>query len=591
VTLRCVLAVLLTVTPTVAQDIDSANFGRNAAPSPADNAESKSERDAFGALLSAKQPQQKKSLALEFATRFPTSWLLATAWQMAAAACVDLEDSACVVKYARRSIELRPENPLLLIALARAELISGEAARAKSDARDALLWLSVLAGPSGVRPAEWDKTRGSLEEYTRRIAGPGAPQLSPAQRQRKEEFAGSESCRPCHKAVFESWQQTGMAKMLRPRQEAGLLADFSRTIEIGEARIGGAGRPWFEIRTPDKSWKRYSVDYAIGSKWQQAYATSLPDGRLFVFPLQFNALSKEWLNYWQIIDPPGSERARVGHFPDLSEATSYQRNCAVCHTSQLHLTQQGDATMERAAFREPGVNCEMCHGASARHAAEMKSGKTSPHAGAEPPFRFESLDHVNATLICGQCHRQSALRNLGPSGEMNFTPDSPFFARLLSDTAAELSPRAVYKDGRFRETTFIGEAFMRSACFLRGQAQCASCHNPHPANAQSNPVSLKFSQDPDRMCLQCHQKLAESIPLHTRHAQQSAGSRCTACHMPPIMNALSFRAASHQISDIPSAGLVARFGAEQSPNACLLCHRDKTANWLKEQLAQYRREP
>jgi len=54
------------------------------------------------------------------------------------------------------------------------------------------------------------------------------------------------------------------------------------------------------------------------------------------------------------------------------------------------------------------------------------------------------------------------------------------------------------------------------------------------------------------------------------------------------MNALSFRAASHQISDIPRANLVARFGAEQSPNACLLCHRDRDVQWLAARLAEYR---
>jgi predicted CXXCH cytochrome family protein len=243
--------------------------------------------------------------------------------------------------------------------------------------------------------------------------------------------------------------------------------------------------------------------------------------------------------------------------------------------------------MEYAAFREPGINCEMCHGASAGHVAEMKSGKALQRGTAEPPFRFGSLDHVEATLICGQCHRQSVLRNLGGGGEMNFTPERPFFTRLPAQTSAQFSPRAVYKDGRFRETTFIGEAFMRSACFLRGTAQCASCHNPHPADAQSNPVSLKFQQDPDRMCLQCHAGVAEQVSRHTRHAAKSQGSRCAACHMPPIMNALGFRAASHQLSDIPRADSAARFGVEQSPNACLICHKDKDLEWLTGQLNMY----
>jgi len=586
---------------TTAQDIDSVDFERAAdrgerrsAPSPLDNAESPAERKAFSALTRAKEPRKKRSLALEFTARFPSSWLLASAWQAAAAASVDLNDNSGVIEYARRSIALLPENPLLLIALARAEALEGDRVRAQSDARDALLWLSVLAGPAGVPPQKWDATRRSLEEYARRMSGLREQQPPAPAHRGKEEFSGSASCRPCHQAIYQAWLQTGMAKMLRPRQEAQLLADFTNPREFpdsagrAEVRIGGNDQPYFEFRTHGGGWRRYPVDYAIGSKWQQAYATSLPDGRFFVFPLQYNALSKEWLNYWRIIDAPNSRRARVSHFPDLSEATSYQRNCAVCHTSQLRLTQPDDSRMERAAFREPGINCEMCHGASARHVADRKAGKVVPHGAAEPPFRFAGLDRVEATLICGQCHRQSALRDLALNGNMNFTNESPFFARLLSRASAEFSPRAVYKDGRFRETTFIGEAFMRSACFLHGTAQCASCHNPHPANAQTNPVSLKFLEDPDRMCLQCHTSIAGQVSLHTRHPGKSPGSRCTACHMPPIMNGLLFRAASHQISDIPRADLVARYGVEQSPNACLLCHKDKDVNWLKERLGEFR---
>jgi hypothetical protein len=58
--------------------------------------------------------------------------------------------------------------------------------------------------------------------------------------------------------------------------------------------------------------------------------------------------------------------------------------------------------------------------------------------------------------------------------------------------------------------------------------------------------------------------------------------------MPPIMNALVFRAASHQIDDIPRADLTARFGVQESPNACLICHTDRTIEWIAPQLDHWR---
>jgi hypothetical protein len=377
-----------------------------------------------------------------------------------------------------------------------------------------------------------------------------------------------------------------MASMLRPIAEAALLADFSQPVEYSidgarvSVRAGGGNRPYFELPQSDGAWKRYRVDYAIGSKWQQAFATRLGDERLFVFPIQYSAIEKKWINYWAAIDPPGSERADTAAFSRLASATNYQRNCAACHTSQLRLQRLDDSTMEKAEFREPGVNCEMCHGPSAAHAA-------SPESPA--PLRFSKLDHVEATLICGQCHRQSALRNLGPNGEMNFARSEPYYDRLMSQPYGEFGARAFYKDGRFRETTFIGEAFFRSACFRRGTAQCASCHNPHPPDAgRANPVSLKFRDDPDRMCTQCHLAAGALGSAHTRHRKESAGSRCAACHMPPIMSSLRFQAASHQIDDIPRGDLTMRFGQAESPNACLICHTGNTPQWVESELKKWK---
>jgi hypothetical protein len=353
--------------------------------------------------------------------------------------------------------------------------------------------------------------------------------------------------------------------------------------------MGGGEHPYFEFAQPGGAWKRFRIDYAIGSKWQQAYATRLPDERIFVFPVQYNAFEKKWLNYWSMIDSPGSERAQIQQFPRLSHATSYQRNCAVCHTSQLRLMRLDDDTMQHAAFREPGINCEMCHGPSARHVERMRAGEPGLADAATPPFRFARLDNREATLICGQCHRQSALRNVGADGEMNYTAEKPYFTRLSSQPYAEFGSRAFYKDGRFRETTFIGESFLRSACFRRGTAQCASCHDPHPPDAAQNRTSVKFRSNPDQMCLQCHLAIGAKIAAHTHHAAGSEGARCVSCHMPPIMSSLLFQARSHQIDDIPRADFTARFGQKDSPNACLICHSERDARWVGGQLQNWTR--
>jgi predicted CXXCH cytochrome family protein len=401
-------------------------------------------------------------------------------------------------------------------------------------------------------------------------------------------YAGSAACRDCHQTEYERWRQTGMSRMLRPYQKENIMGDFSENSEFKEdgtvIRMGSDSRPYFEIRDSDGRWRRFHVDYTIGSKWQQAYATKLNDGSFQVLPIEYNVLSKAWINYWKVIDPPGSSRAVISNFPKLSSATNYQENCAVCHTSQLTAQQGARDSIEHAAFREPGVDCEMCHGPSALHVQQMRRGHFGSKDRMEPPLDLRRIGNRDGIRVCAQCHRQSAVRRIGPQGEMNYAADGPsFFQTSWNRPYDVFSRRAFYKDGRFRETTFIVEAFTRSACYRRGTAQCASCHSPHLANFSSNPKSLKFAEDPDRMCLQCHDELRSRVNAHTHHPLASDGSRCVSCHMPKIANALLFQARSHQI-EIPTVDLTERFGQEQSPNACLLCHSAKDTRWVAEKL-------
>jgi hypothetical protein len=51
-----------------------------------------------------------------------------------------------------------------------------------------------------------------------------------------------------------------------------------------------------------------------------------------------------------------------------------------------------------------------------------------------------------------------------------------------------------------------------------------------------------------------------------------------------IMNSVMFKARTHQIDDIPNAEMTERFGPDESPNACLLCHAEKDTQWVKLRL-------
>jgi predicted CXXCH cytochrome family protein len=403
-------------------------------------------------------------------------------------------------------------------------------------------------------------------------------------------YAGSLVCRDCHAGVFASWQSTGMAKMFRDYRDADIIGDFSGAqIVGGHARaIREGGRHFIDVRRGDtNAWVRYPVDYVVGSKWQQAYATRLPDARLLVFPIQYSKLRSAWVNYWAIVDGPGSPRTDISQFHNAPANAVYQTTCAPCHTSQLSLPRGADQPAA-ATFREGGINCEMCHGPSLDHVERLKAGASSARNAATAPLSFRRMSPERYVAVCAQCHAQSAVHDAQPGGAVNYSESGEPYRGYSFELPSAFPRTALYRDGRYRATTFISEAFARTECFRKGNATCGSCHDPHPPNAAQNPNSLKFEADSDAMCVQCHTSIRKQPERHTRHAPDTEASRCVSCHMPRIMEAVLFQARSHEIDDIPDADMTERFGRTASPNACAACHADRDDMWLRRSLAAFK---
>lgn len=434
------------------------------------------------------------------------------------------------------------------------------------------------------------QARTSFDEWRAGLAWAPPEPAAPVSRDRQTaRYAGSLVCRECHARAYASWQATGMARMFRDYRAADVIGDFSgtQTVSAHARAVMDGPRHFIEIRRgDDDTWVRYPVDHVIGSKWQQAYATRLPDSRLLVFPIQYSRLRSAWVNYWEMVDAPGSPRADIAQFHRAPAGAIYQTSCAPCHTSQLSFS-RGAAQPSAATFREGGINCEMCHGPSLDHVERLKSGGKAS-ANAATPVNFRRLPAERYVAVCAQCHAQSAVHDAQAGGAVNYSEAGDPFRAYSFELPSAFPRKALYRDGRYRATTFISEAFARTQCFRKGSATCGSCHDPHPANAALNPNSLKFDEDSDAMCVQCHTTLRDRPEQHTRHAANSAASRCVTCHMPRIMEAVLFQARSHEIDDIPDAEMTERFGNNDSPNVCASCHRGQDAAWLRTRLAAFK---
>jgi predicted CXXCH cytochrome family protein len=553
------LALALSLLPgAYAQEIDTVIYERDRKGFRLmDQVEDAGERKMLEQLFGKAAAGERLARAEAFLRQYPASAFLSVVYEVAARSCMELQRAACAMDYGAKSLRLLPENPALLVSIAEVQMVVGDHAGARENSRRALRHLDRFARPASYTAQQWEALERQLRAAAEKIAGK-RPAETPRHGGQGGRYAGSEACKACHAREYNAWRLTGMARMLRPVREEEVIGKFDGAqFEEGGLAIEmfrEGGRLWFALRG-----QRFPVDYTIGSKWQQAYATKMPDGRIQVFPIQYNRLQGRWYNYWRSIDPPGSARISPERFLELGEAMNYQSNCLPCHTSQSRQVGSEDKP-QTIEFAEAGVNCEMCHGPSAAHAG-----------GAKAAFSFKNLDARRYLDICGQCHRQSAMFRPGPNGERNYSGlKDPFWLPARSRPLIEFSRNAFYRDGRFRETTFIVEALERTRCFERGGVHCGHCHNPHPSDAPANLKSLKYPDNPDRMCVTCHAD--KTGRLHTGHTPGTEASQCVSCHMPRIANTVGFLARTHQIDDIPDVDMTLRFGQAHSPNACLSCH-------------------
>jgi len=117
--------------------------------------------------------------------------------------------------------------------------------------------------------------------------------------------------------------------------------------------------------------------------------------------------------------------------------------------------------------------------------------------------------------------------------------------------------------------------------YTRG-VTCANCHDPHGSDNEA--MLIKPVKE---VCSTCHAPNAQNGPhaptvgAHTHHAPGSAGSECIACHMPRIEQTIAdVNVRAHTFKFITPG----ESDALKIPNACNLCHTDKTTVWATEAL-------
>jgi tetratricopeptide (TPR) repeat protein len=382
-------------------------------------------------------------------------------------------------------------------------------------------------------------------------------------------YAGSESCRSCHERFFDLWSSSHHGTAMQPF--TGELArtqltphDEPLAIDRYQFRADPASGTVHETG-PDGE-KRYAITQVLGGKNVFYFLTPLDRGRLQVLPLAYDVNRQEWFD---------TAASAMRHFTGTPDAPIFWKeppytfniSCFNCHVSQLTKNYDLATDTYRTTWREPGINCETCHGPSAEH---VRAAQLLPPGAPMPDpkiiaARDLSVAQINA--LCGSCHAR--LTPLTPA----FTPGDRFFDHF---GLATLEDRDFHPDGRDLGENFTMTTWGLSPCAQSGQLSCTHCH--------TSSGRYRFrTGDPNAACLPCHAERVQTAPEHTRHPPDKPGNQCVACHMPMTEFARMRRSDHSMRPPAPSATL-----AFNSPNACTLCHRDQTVEWADRHVREWR---
>ncbi len=433
---------------------------------------------------------------------------------------------------------------------------------------------------------------------------------------RPGEYAGSTTCRACHPNQYASWHRSyhrTMTQVASPESVRGNFEGVSLELDGEVYRLQHRGDEfWVEMTDPD--WKsrgeptpptgaaghlpnsatgelmpprvQRRVSLVTGSHHMQAYWVDNAHGnQQFSLPFTYLFEQERWVPRRCVFlkDPtvlPWRQVWNVG--------------CIDCHSTAGQPGQQPDQVSFDTRVAEFGIACEACHGPAAEHIRRNSNPwrryRLHYQEQGDPTIVNPSrLSAKRSSEVCGRCHSIHAARDEKEwvlHGE-SFHPGEDLEAKLKivrHPQSLEVRRGGFWSDGMIRISGREYNGLIKSPCFQNGDMSCASCHSMH----ESSPVNqLARDMESNTACLQCHPSFAKNPEQHTHHAAGSTGSLCYNCHMPHTTYGLLKAIRSHQISS-PSIKATLQTGR---PNACNLCHLDKTLGWTAQRLSAWYKIP
>ncbi len=460
-------------------------------------------------------------------------------------------------------------------------------------------------------------------------------------------YVGSQACRKCHAREHASWHASYHRTMTQPATPETVVGRFE-----GHFREPRDGRSVHLERRGDEFWAEMNVIEAggrtarverqivlvTGSHHMQVYWYATGQGRtLGQLPLVYLLDERRWIPRRSAFLKPAIDPhfLETGEWND--ETGRWNKSCSRCHTTHPRRRPDDKLNNWDTHVAEFGIACEACHSPGQQHVDQRIRGKSlsadasrsaadvkqpGGSAGSSIPASMivhpARLSARRTSQVCGQCHsfyffafrrgeRRADELQLGfrfrPGDDFDET-GYRFICRYQPGTDQPVLKQKLLRDRRFLVDRFWSDGMVRvsgreynglieSACHQRGELSCLSCHAMHQPPGDVRPLKqwaddqLKPHVDGSRVCLECHDSMRDQIAEHTHHTAGGSGSQCNNCHMPHTTYGLLKAIRSHQI-DSPTVAASLQTGR---PNACNLCHLDKTLSWTAGHLNQWYGHP
>jgi predicted CXXCH cytochrome family protein len=384
-------------------------------------------------------------------------------------------------------------------------------------------------------------------------------------------FVTSGTCRTCHRDKYETWVQTSHANDLQQPSSKSVLGRFHGLVidtPYFRANPYQKGEQFFvKVEARDgRSSADHQISHVVGKTIEQSYLFTGPRGEWRILPISWNVDRAQWELTHRVLAEISGDMTNLPDNFDSRERI-FNDGCGQCHATHYDIGYDEQKGLYNSSFVEGSVACESCHGPGSAHVEWHKTGG-APDSEYQWPVRLfqpaADLDAKGVLASCGRCHYRHEWRFA-----IDDDPRVPFSEIAISRNH---DGPGFFADGRFLGLNYDGTTQSQSACF-RGGMSCLSCHEMHGGR----PKALKWEATSDKQCSQCHAQIAAGARQHGRHQDL----RCVDCHMPKRVSGILRFMRDHSLGS-PEPELTERYGEDQVPNACGVCHQKESPRWARE---------